>query len=203
MLSDNPTLLFLPLIAAFIGWLTNYLAVKMLFHPREEIRVLGFPIQGVFPKRQDVLAAKLGDVVATELFSAEEVIEKLKAASHSTEMLDFIAPRVEQMITQDLPKQIPMLAMVLNAELVETLKNTVMGLLTPLIDGMLEKIQGRLEQDLDVRGIVEAKVSGFSGERLEEMLNAIMKREFRFIEILGGVLGFFIGCVQVALILYF
>lgn len=203
MIPENLTLLALPVIAALIGWLTNYLAVKMLFYPREEIRVFGLRVQGVFPKRQKVLAAKLGDVVATELFSSEEVIEKLKEATHSTEMLDFIGPRVEQMITQDLPKQIPMLAMVLNPELVEKLKSTVMELLTPLIDGMLEKVEGRLVAELDVRGMVESKVSGFSGERLEEMLNAIMKREFRFIEVLGGVLGFFIGCVQVLLLVNF
>ena len=67
----------LPFIAAGIGWVTNYLAVKMLFHPRKEVRVLGFQIQGVFPKRQTALAEKLGDLVSEELFSIEEVTVKI------------------------------------------------------------------------------------------------------------------------------
>ena len=39
----------LPVIAAAIGWGTNYLAVRMLFHPREERCILGLRVQGVFP----------------------------------------------------------------------------------------------------------------------------------------------------------
>jgi len=38
-----------PVIAAIIGWGTNYLAVRMLFHPRQEKRILGLSFQGVFP----------------------------------------------------------------------------------------------------------------------------------------------------------
>jgi len=42
----------LPFIAAIIGWVTNYLAIKMLFHPREKINLIFFSLQGIFPKRQ-------------------------------------------------------------------------------------------------------------------------------------------------------
>ncbi len=59
----------LPFIAAFIGWFTNYLAVKMLFHPRKPIRFLGMTIQGIFPKRQELFAQKLGVLVSKELIS--------------------------------------------------------------------------------------------------------------------------------------
>jgi uncharacterized membrane protein YheB (UPF0754 family) len=198
--TSTTTLIALPVVAAFIGWLTNYVAVKMLFHPRKEIRIGFIRIQGVFPKRQKALARRLGEVVSSELFSADDVIQKLKEGSHSTEVLDFISPRVEALITEELPKQIPMLAMVLNPELVQTLKGAVMGLLGPLIDGLIEKLQQKMKNDRDVHAIVEEKVSNFSSDRLESMLLAIMKQEFRFIEILGGILGFFIGCIQVALL---
>ena len=54
----------LPFIAALIGWVTNFLAIKMLFHPRKEIKILFLSIQGIFPKRQNELADKIGDLVA-------------------------------------------------------------------------------------------------------------------------------------------
>ena len=62
-------LYLLPLVAALIGWFTNYIAVKMLFHPKNPKGFLFVKIQGVFPKRQKALAQKLGDLVAEELFS--------------------------------------------------------------------------------------------------------------------------------------
>ena len=47
--------------------------------------------------------------------------------------------------------------------------------------------------------IVVDKVKGFSSDKLEQILNDIMSKEFRFVEIIGGVLGFIIGIVQVIL----
>ena len=49
--------------------------------------------------------------------------------------------------------------------------------------------------------IVTDKVGSFSSDKLEEILNQIMSTEFRFVEIIGGVLGFLIGIVQVFLTL--
>lgn len=50
-------LYLLPIIGAIIGAFTNYLAIKMLFHPRKPI--LG--IQGLLPKRRKILASKIAD----------------------------------------------------------------------------------------------------------------------------------------------
>jgi len=44
-------------------------------------------------------------------------------------------------------------------------------------------------------------VEAFSSDKLEEILFSIMRKEFRFIEMIGAVLGFLIGCVQVGLTL--
>ena len=42
-------------IGAMIGWITNYLAIKMLFRPYKEINILGLKIQGLLPKRKQAL----------------------------------------------------------------------------------------------------------------------------------------------------
>ena len=41
----------IPFISAFIHWLTIRMALKLLFHPRQPKRILGFTLQGVFPKK--------------------------------------------------------------------------------------------------------------------------------------------------------
>ena len=81
----------LPLVGALIGWFTNYLAVKMLFHPRDEKKILFLRIQGVFPKRQQALAHKVGMLVSSELISTGEIIEHLKEKASSEAALDHLA----------------------------------------------------------------------------------------------------------------
>ena len=71
-------LYLIPFISAFIGWFTNWIAIKMLFHPKNPVKVLGITIQGIFPKRQQQFAQKLGVLVATELLHFNDIASKLK-----------------------------------------------------------------------------------------------------------------------------
>ena len=189
----------LPVIAAGIGWVTNYLAVKMLFHPRREVKVAGLRLHGVFPKRQKELAERLGEIVSEELFSIEEVTGKLGQMVASDDVSQLVADRIEQTIRNKLVKSFPMLSMFLSDDMVEK----VTGLFLSDLKGMLEDVAGeigaKLEEEIDVKATVREKVAAFSTDKLEEMLFAIMKKEFRFIEVVGAVLGFLIGSVQVLL----
>jgi uncharacterized membrane protein YheB (UPF0754 family) len=109
----------LPIIAGGIGWLTNFLAVKMLFHPRKEINALGLlRIQGVFPKRQTALAEKLGEIVSEQLFSMSDVTSKLREVAESDEIASIAARRIEKTISEKLLTTFPMLSMFLNDEMI-------------------------------------------------------------------------------------
>ncbi|MBR4330675.1 MAG: DUF445 family protein, partial [Candidatus Riflebacteria bacterium] len=72
------SLLVSMLIGGFIGWITNLLAVKALFHPHKSYRILGFDYQGLLPKRKAELANNLGNMVEGELINIPELIKKVK-----------------------------------------------------------------------------------------------------------------------------
>ena len=66
---------------------------------------------------------------------------------------------------------------------------------------LINKVNEKLSTNNDIEKIVTEKVANFSSDKLEEILVSIMQKEFRFVEIIGGVLGFLIGLVQVVLTL--
>ena len=194
-------LYLLPVIAALIGWVTNYLAVKMLFHPKLPIRLMGISIQGVFPKRQGQLAEKLGALVDQELFSVEEVSKKIKELSTSPRTMDQIGKRIERTIREKLVKSFPMLSMFLSDGMVTKVTETFKEELRDFMAQSADDLSTKLERELDIRKMVREKVEAFSTEKLEEILVSLMKKEFRFIELVGALLGFLIGCLQVGLTL--
>lgn len=64
-----------PLIGAVIGYITNYIAVKMLFRPYTQKKIGKFKIPftpGVIPKRQPKLAKAIGRAVGEDLFTKED-----------------------------------------------------------------------------------------------------------------------------------
>ena len=190
----------LPFIAALIGWFTNYIAVKMLFHPKKEFRFLFIKIQGVFPKRQKDLAKKLGQIVSNELFSVDDIQKTLKEVASAPTIKDLIGNKLESIIYERLPKVIPMIAMFLSPELVNKIKNALTSDIDKMLKELMDEVGENLNNVLDINTIVEDKVNNFSCEKLESLLYEIMKKEFKFIEIIGAILGFIIGIVQVALI---
>ena len=197
---NNISYIALPFIAALIGWFTNYIAVKMLFHPQKEFKFLFLKIQGVFPKRQKDLAKKLGQIVSNELFSANDIQKTLKEVASAPTIKDLIGNKLEAIIYERLPKVIPMIAMFLSPELVNRIKDALTSDIDKMLKELMDEVGENLNNVLDINTIVEDKVNNFSCEKLESLLYEIMKKEFKFIEIIGAVLGFLIGVVQVILI---
>jgi len=71
-------------VAAFVGALTNHFAIKMLFHPRRALYILGRRVPftpGLIPKRKDEIAAALGHVVADYLVTADGIREWLRGGA--------------------------------------------------------------------------------------------------------------------------
>ena len=190
----------LPFIGALIGWFTNYIAIKMLFHPRDEVRIFFIPIQGVFPKRQKDFARKLGQIVSEELLSVHDITKHLKEKATSEAILQHIAKRLEEGITTRLPRVFPMLAMLVTGDMTAKIKKVLMEQIAGLNEELIEKLSGELEDELDMHRIVEEKVAAFSSDKLEEIVFAIMRKEFKFVELVGAVLGFLIGVAQVLLL---
>ena len=190
----------LPIIAALTGWVTNFLAIKMLFHPKKKVNLYLFSVQGIFPKRQSVLAERLGKIVSTELFSFKDIKDRFTSTSTATEINNVLDEKLEDFIEVKIKTAMPMLAMFLNKETKSKIKETLHQEFQHILPDILNKYSEKLEKDIDVEAIVYQKVAAFSSDKLEEILFSIMKKEFKFIEILGGVLGFIIGIIQLLII---
>ena len=68
--------LLYPLVGSVIGYVTNWIAVKMLFYPHHEVRVFGKKLPftpGVIPKGQPRLARAAGDVIEKHLLTEETI----------------------------------------------------------------------------------------------------------------------------------
>ncbi len=189
-----------PIVGALTGWITNWIAVKMLFHPKEPKNFFLFKVQGVFPKRQSVMAEKLGHIVASELFSIDDVVEKMKT-SENKDVFIFIENKIDDFIDVKLLEGMPMLAMFLNDDLKNKIKSTLLKEITEVVPGVIDSYANKLKSEIDVKSVVYDKVVNFSSDKLEEILYSIMKKEFKFIELLGGVLGFIIGFIQLVILL--
>jgi len=194
-------LYLIPIISAFIGWFTNWIAIKMLFHPKKPVKILGITFIGIFPKRQVQFAEKLGKLVSDELLSFQDIESKITNPTNIDQLMPQIDAHIDHFLRVKLADQMPVISMFIGDKTIQQMKSVFMAELKELFPGIMKSYMGNLQRDLDLEKIVVEKVKGFSSDKLEQILNDIMSKEFRFVEIIGGVLGFLIGIIQVILTL--
>lgn len=193
----NYWLFIIPVISAFIGWITNWVAIKMLFHPREPRKFLGITFQGIFPKRQQQFAEKLGKLVSNEFLSFTDIEEKISSPENLKKVMPFIEQHIDEFLRHKLSDEMPVISMFIGDKTINKMKGAFMKELELIFPQLMKQFAGNLKTELDLEHIVINKVSNFSSDKLEELLYQIMSKEFRFVEIIGAVIGFIIGIVQI------
>lgn len=193
----NYWLLIIPVISAFIGWVTNWVAIKMLFHPREPKKILGITFQGIFPKRQQQFAEKLGKLVSNEFLSFTDIEEKISSPENLKKVMPLIEQHIDEFLRHKLSDEMPVISMFIGDKTINKMKGAFMKELELIFPQLMKQFAGNLKTELDLEHIVINKVSNFSSDKLEELFYQIMSKEFRFVEIIGAVIGFIIGIVQI------
>ena len=76
----NYSLIIRPLIGAGIGYVTNWIAVKMMFRPLYPIKIGKFTLPftpGIIPKNKDRIAKSIGNAINDELLTEDTIVETL------------------------------------------------------------------------------------------------------------------------------
>jgi len=194
-------LIIIPLTSAFIGWFTNWLSIRMLFHPRKPIRILGFTIQGILPKHQLQFAQKLGTLVSTELFSFAEIEEKITSPDTLKKIMPVVETHVDEFLRHRLKEAFPMIGMFIGEKTINSLKDVFMKELETIFPVIMRNYVQNLQQDINLEQLVATKVAAFPMDQLETMLNQNLSKQLRLAGIMGAVVGLLIGLVQVAIVI--
>jgi uncharacterized membrane protein YheB (UPF0754 family) len=102
-----------PLLGAFIGYLTNRVAIRMLFRPLHQWRVgrIRVPMTpGVIPAQRHQLAVNIGEMVGEQLLTSEAINHSLRREGFQDHLASLIESKIGSLLKQDLgplPSLIP------------------------------------------------------------------------------------------------
>lgn len=174
----------------------------MLFHPREPKKILGITFHGIFPKRQQKFAEKLGKLVSAEFLSFDDIEQKISNPDNLQKIMPLIEEHIDDFLRNRLKDEMPVISMFIGDKTITNLKGMFMKEIESLLPIVMKKYAANLKEELDLEQIVTQKVAAFSSDKLEEVLYQIMSKEFRFVEIIGAVIGFIIGSLQVLITVF-
>ncbi len=94
-----------PLLGALIGYLTNKVAIRMLFRPLKPWYILGKKVPmtpGIIPSKRHELAENIGDMVGEKLLTATDISTALSAEPFQDHLNQIVDDRVKDVLSRDL-----------------------------------------------------------------------------------------------------
>ncbi|HAT4315560.1 TPA: DUF445 family protein [Clostridium perfringens] len=158
------------LIGAVIGYITNWLAIKMLFRPREAKYIFGMKLPftpGLIPKEKSRIANKVGETVGTHLLNSDSLSKALKDDKIKAKFNEVAKEKINQIINS-------------NSTLEESLKNTLGENYYALKENMINNIAKTILESIQEEEF-KNKVKFYIVDSIKEQLNKEPEKIIDFI----------------------
>lgn len=189
-------LLIMIFISATIGWITNWVAIKMLFRPHKEINFGLFKIQGLIPKRRAEIGSGIANIIQNELISVKDVISNIDREEFSKRLDSSIDKVLEKNLKAKVKEKFPVLQMFFTDRMAKDVSDTIKDIIMENQEKIFEIFSNYAEENINFEVIISDKISNFSLDKLEEIITLLAKKELKHIEVIGAILGGLIGVAQ-------
>lgn len=185
----------IPVVAAFIGFITNWAAVRMLFVPERFVGVWKIGWQGVIHAKGDAFAVEVANTVG-DVVTPSELVDRLDPAALETLLADAVDEELPEMLREAVESLAPGVWDDMAPVARETILEQVRGEIRSLASELFDDLRTESDDLLDLQSLVHEMLAGDNTSRLARLVQEIGEKELRAIIAFGGVFGFIIGCVQ-------
>ena len=178
----------------FIGYITNKLAIKMIFEPAEPKRIGPFRFWGLFLRNQRAESFKYADIISSRILTPEKLFDYIFRSPDcqlTRQIMEEEVSKAVDEVVRTMPSLIKI--MLTNQKLSELKSVAVFNLMNelPLYIGV---IYPYTETTLDIRNTIGEKMSSLPPKKFIDFLRpAFQEDEWKLIAVgaaLGGVAGF-------------
>lgn len=195
----NPWIM--PAFGFAVGFLSDWLALNMLFRPQYPKRYLGFiPFQGVLHVQRDQITRDYAKILADDLFSPEVILEAVLNGPSSDKLFDTINREVSEAIDRQAGVAAPLVRITIGTQRYRDLKEKVVQLVAAAMPRVLTEASDYTRRTLDVENTIIEKMGQLTNEEFESIMRPVFKDDEPLMIITGAVLGGLVGELQVLII---
>ncbi|MBO6812276.1 MULTISPECIES: hypothetical protein [Marinobacter] len=191
-------LLSVPLMAAVVGWLTNWLAIQMSFYPVQFIGVGIVGWQGVIPRKAEKMAHICIDRTLQQFGDLNAVYQKLEPQRIVEQVVSQVAPRMDEYIDEVMYEIQPVLWDNLPLFLRNRIYQWAREQLPSRVEELVEDFGDDLDELVDLKALLSREL-----EKHPDMMNRIFQQagamELQSVINRGAIIGGILGAVLVPL----
>jgi uncharacterized membrane protein YheB (UPF0754 family) len=190
--------LVMPLFGLGIGWFTDWLALKMIFFPRQPRRFFGLVTwQGIFQKRRAEVAHDYAKVVATEVLSTKRILTAILHGPRADRLFALIQREVEQAIDAQFSVAKPLVTLTVGTRRFQQIKLIAVAKAIERLPETLQYLEDYVTEALDVRNTIVERMQKLTPLEFEMLLRPAFRQEEWKLIAVGAMIGFLVGELQV------
>jgi uncharacterized membrane protein YheB (UPF0754 family) len=194
ILFRNP--LIMPLFGLVVGWLTDWLALKLIFNPKRPKRFLGVEVQGLFLRRRREVAADYGGLIAEEIITPHKVIRAVLTGPMSDRVFAMVRRQVQSALDHSAGVARPLLIATVGSNRYQEMKLSIAGQVMARLPHTLRHVEEYAKQAMDVRSLLVSKMQLLSDRQFERLIRPAFEQDEWKLIVVGAVLGFLMGEFQ-------
>lgn len=176
----KPAVWTLPVAGALVGWITNAIAIKLLFEPAEPINVANLlVVQGLFESRQVEVSDEFGDFMNNRVLNSQSLLQDLASGGDQGSLFSFLR--------RHLPYPVP-----------EQILSAAIKAIAKVADHPLEypEVHQYVMERLDIENTLSRRLKLLSPKEFEDLLHPVFQEDEITLIATGGVLGLAAGALQ-------
>ncbi|MEA2375992.1 MAG: hypothetical protein QOD53_2455 [Thermoleophilaceae bacterium] len=182
-----------------VGWVTNWVAILMIFEPVEPRRIMGIRFQGMFLRRQQEVADIYAGVIADDIVTVKNMGEELLHGANSDRTRRMIADALRPAIDRSVGSARPLVRLAVGPQSYDAIRETVAQegveyTITPLSDPDINR-----RQSAAIRTLLAERMREMESEDFSDMLRSAIRQDEWLLLAHGGVLGVVGGALHLLL----
>lgn len=191
----------IPLFGGLVGWVTDYLALKMIFAPRTPKRYLGlFPWQGMFFKRRAEISAAYARVGARDLLDVRMLMDTLLDGPIADRLFAIVVRETDRAVDAEVGRARPLVTLAIGTERYRSFKQSIVERARARLPDVADDLERFTHETFEIETTVRDAMMKMDDDQYEGLLRPIFKDDEWIIIAVGAVLGFLVGELQVVLL---
>lgn len=196
-----PVLWALPIGGFFIGFVTNWLAINLIFRPLNPKRIFFWRLQGLFLRRQDEISEVWSRLVAEELLTVEKVADAMVNGSEGARTRAMIQKHLRPLLDHSMIMKLSTQVAVGMTGYTDIKKAINQKAATATNDVFHDPTFNR-ERAPVVASVLSAQMKRLAPAEFQDILRPAFREEELSLMLVGGVFGALAGAVQMLFILF-
>lgn len=186
----------LPVFGLAVGYATNWIALQMIFNPKELMRIGPFNVQGLFMKRQDEVAGDYGRLVSSYVLTPANIIEGILKGPYSDKVFAMIGKHVQKAVDEQTSFAKPFVTFAVGTNNYRRMKDTAVAELVKRLPDTLKQIENYANDALDLENTLSTRLKSLKPDEFEGMLRPAFEQDEWILIAVGAVLGCAVGFFQ-------